>query len=195
MSDLVPPPTDGPLTPNTLTAAEEALKYNEALQTSSAGRPQPTTPTGPSRQSSNYAAAALHSGFNPSAPYPASLRAGESTDSAASEEHEDVAAAFAAALEPGKLSRGTTQAVLAKMESPEFGSALGKRMGREGERRTRLVPVKSNESAEAERGGGKKPGLDRQQSWSQEDAKRAMTERLMGPVDDGEGYSSAGGAT
>jgi len=89
--------------------------------------------------------------------------------------------------------------VLEKMASPEFGSELVKRMSREGERRTSLIPVRSGESEgdPADGGGhdrekGVKPGFNRQQSWSQEDVKRAMMERLMEPVDEGSGgYSSA----
>lgn len=192
-SNLIPTPAVAPLSPNTLAAAEAALRYNKSIQTSSAGRPQPTTPLGPSRPSSNYAAAALQRGANPSAPHPPSFQAAESTDSAASVELEDAPLV----LEPGKLSRGTTQLVLEKMASPEFESALRKRMSREGERKTRLVPVKSGESgsADGETGGAgaAKPGFDRQQSWSQEDMKRIMSERLMAPVEDGEGYSSEAG--
>ena len=39
-----------------------------------------------------------------------------------------------------------------------------------------------------------KPAFNRQQSWSREDAKRVMTERLMERVDEGDGgYSSVRG--
>ena len=90
--------------------------------------------------------------------------------------------------------------VLEKMASPEFGSELRKRLSREGERRTDLIPIRP---AEIEQGADTadsgddekdvKPAFDRQQSWSQEDMKRARTERLMGPVDEENGgYSSAG---
>jgi hypothetical protein len=118
-------------------------------------------------------------------------------DSAMSVGHEDDAAA------PPSLSRGTTRAVLEKMASPDFGTELGKRMNREGERRTSSIPVGSAEServmAAVDRGHGEKgaaPAFNRQQSWNQEDMKRVMTERLMRPVDDEDGgYSSAGGGT
>jgi hypothetical protein len=93
--------------------------------------------------------------------------------------------------------------VLEKMASPDFGSELGKRVNREGERRTSSIPVGSAEServmAAVDRGHGEKgaaPAFNRQQSWNQKDMKRVMTERLMGPVDDEDGgYSSAGGGT
>lgn len=212
MSSLDPPePQDPLLTPNTLSEVEMALKYNELYQTSSAGRPQPTTPLGPSRQSSNYyATAALKHGIDPAAPHPPSFLPAESTDSGYSVGEHDADGLSAGAVEAGKLSRGTTQAVLEKMASSDFdGSLLRKRGSREGERRTRLVPVKSGESipdtafdrpagdGEVVDGGGgvKKLGFDRQGSWSQEDMKRVMTERLMAPVGEEEsaGYSSAGG--
>jgi len=191
MSDLDPQPANPPLTPRTLSAAEEALRYNEALQTASAGAPQPTTPS-PSRRTSNYAAAAHHSGLSWGAPYPASFRAHESTDSAASEAPSDDAAF--APPDPGCLSRGTTQAVLRVMASPDFvaGRARAKRLGREDER---------GAEGHAEHADGedapKKLGVERQMSWSVQDRKRAMAEGLMGPVDESgnAGYSSAGGET
>src|SRR5262245_48066672 len=114
--------------------------------------------------------------------------------SATSMRYEDNAAA-------PPLSRGTTRAVLEKMASPYFGSEVGKRMSREGERRTSMIPIRSAESegsvAAADSGDGEKsvkPAFNRQQSWSQEDMRRMMTERLMGPVDEEDGgYSSAAG--
>ena len=199
MSNLAPPPTDPPLTPNTLTAAEEALRFNEALQTASAGAPQPTTPA-VSRRTSNYAAAAAHSGLNAGAPYPASFRARSSTDSGTSTAHDDDADDDAAAapafeaFEPGKLSRGTTQAVLEKMASHEFvaGGTLARRLGRAAER---PAAEGGPERADGVPRAGAKPGFDRQVSWSAEDRKRAMTQGLMRPVGENEsaGYSSAGG--
>ena len=179
-----------PLTPFTLSEAEAALACNEALQTSSAGRPQPATPQ--HLPSTNYVCAALHQGANPGTPHPPSFRPQESTDSGAWVGHE-----HDAGVPP--LSRGTTRVVLEKMASPEFGSELMKRMSREGERRTSLIPVRSGESEGDPADGsghdgekGVKPGFNRQQSWSQEDVKRVMMERLMEPVDEGGGgYSSA----
>ena len=196
MSDLDPPPTQAPLTPRTLTAAEEALRFNEALQTASAGAPQPTTPA-TSRRSSNYAAAAAaaaqHPGLSWAAPYPASLRPHESTDSGASEASSaDAAAAaglLAAPANPGVLSRGTTQAVLRAMASPDFvpERARAKRGGRAAE------GAAEERAEEAE----PKEGPERRMGWSAQDRKRAMTEGLMGPVDGSgnAGYSSAGGET
>jgi len=181
-----------PLTPTALSEAEAALIYNEALQTSSAGRPQPTTPQ--RLPSNNYICAASNLGIRPSAPHPPSLQAQESIESATSVGHEDDAA-----VPP--LSRGTTRIVLEKMASPDFGSELGKRFRREGQRITSSNPIKSTEeNVTADDGDDDekvvKPTFNRQQSWSQQDMKRVMTERLMGPVgeEDG-GYSSAGGGT
>ena len=64
-----------------------------------------------------------------------------------------------------------------------------------------MIPITTTESpsgvAAADRGDNEKaakPEFNRQQSWSQEDVKRMMMERLMGPVEEEDGgYSSAGG--
>ena len=83
-------------------AAEAALAYNEALQTTSAGRPQPTTPQ--RIPSNHYVGAALQLGANSHLPPP--LQGQGSTDSATSAGQEEDAAAAAP-----PLSRGTTRAV------------------------------------------------------------------------------------
>ncbi|QDS70730.1 hypothetical protein FKW77_002945 [Venturia effusa] len=97
-------PTDvGALTPNTRSEAEAAFTFNALHQTSSSGPPKPFVPNPEHplqrRQSHNYLDAATQAGLPPSAsepPYPTEETA------------EQV---------KGNLSRGTTQAVLEKMES------------------------------------------------------------------------------
>lgn len=183
-----------PLTPSALSEVEAALTYNETLQTSSAGRPQPTTPQ--RLPSNNYICAALNMGANPGAPYPPSLQAQGSIDSTESVGHEDDVVAR-------PLSRGTTQAVLEKMASPEFGSALRKRMSREGEGRASSVPIRPTESERdvtvTDRGGdekGVRTVFNTEQSRSHEAVKKMMEERLMWLMDNEDrGYSSAGGGT
>ncbi|RDI86236.1 hypothetical protein Vi05172_g3713 [Venturia inaequalis] len=97
-------PTDiGAITPNTRSAAEAAFTFNALHQTSSSGPPMPFVPHSEypmlRRQSHNYLDAATEAGLPPSAcepPYPTEETA------------EQV---------KGNLSRGTTQAVLEKMDS------------------------------------------------------------------------------
>ena len=129
------------LTLSELSEAEAALAYNGALQTSSAGKPQPTTPQ--YVPSNNDICTTRQMGGNTGAVCTPSLQAQESIDSTTSVGREDDAAA-------PPLSRGTTRAVLDKMDSPDFGSELRKRIHREGERRTSLIPVKSAESEEGD---------------------------------------------
>lgn len=156
-------PTEPDLTPNTRTEAEAAPSYNDLLQTASAAAPQATTPTTPTteqkrptlhtRTSSNYATAASSANLSFEPPYP--------TD------------ATAEAVR-GNLSRGTTQAVLEKMQSPTSPSAeetlLSKRASREGERRASKV---------AADGEGQRPLAYQRQSYNQEDLKRVLSEKLM----------------
>jgi len=208
----VPPtsvtPTSPGLSPNTRAEAEAAFTYNALYQTASAAHPQPITPltemsqpmlpvrgapssSGASNGNDNYLHAASAAGFTIEPPYPSDGTA------------EQV---------KGTLSRGTTQAVLRKMDSAgsadgfEFGgTVLGKRVSREGERRTSRIPVPNTDGSAAVNGAGAeagkeptgmvKPGFDRQVSWSKEDMKRVMQERLMkDEAGSGEnaGYSSVG---
>jgi hypothetical protein len=159
------------LTPNTLAEAESAFTFNSTLQTSSAGKPQPTTPLPSDSSSSNYLSAASAAGLVIEPPFP-----------------DDVPLEHVRSLPTGTLSRGTTQAVLQKMDS---GTELGKRGSKEGARRTNMiqVPVEKEESGTAAGGAASgstgvdgvasKPGFDRRQSWNKEDLKRVMSERLM----------------
>ena len=110
MSTLAPQtatsPPSGTLTPNTRSEAEAALTHNALVQSSCAGRPQPTTPLSP--PSSNY------------------LTASNSTPPAPEQSLRSVTSAS-----PPPLSRGTTAAVLSKMSSDDWdfsGSALGRRV-------------------------------------------------------------------
>lgn len=150
-------PTDiGALTPNTRSEAEAAFTFNAMYQTSSSGPPKPFVPhqnySMQRRQSHNYLDAANEAGLPPSTcepPYPTEETA------------EQV---------KGNLSRGTTQAVLQKMDSltkitnsfgetrtehthvtfagqtttsgPELDTgALNTRLAREGHRRTSSITV------------------------------------------------------
>jgi len=104
------------------------------------------------------------------------------------------------------LSRGTTQVVLQKMDS---GTELGRRISKEGVRRTSLIQVPGEKEGGGGGGGDKvqdgnkggvdgvagerasKPGFDRRQSWNKEDLKRVLSERLMtGDADENAGYVS-----
>jgi len=169
------------LTPNTLAEAESAFTFNSSFQTSSAGKPQPTTPLPlHSSDTSNYLSAASAAGLAVELPYP-----------------DDVPIEHVRGLPPGALSRGTTQAVLEKMDS---GTSLGRRGSKEGERRTRDIQVpfkKEGGKVDGSNGGVNsgvaKPGFDRRQSWNKEDLKRFMSERLMtgeGGGDENAGYVS-----
>jgi len=183
-------PTSPALTPNTRTEAEAALSYNALHQTSSAGYPNPGHPA--RSNSHNYLDAASAAGYPPTSaepPYPTEATA------------EQV---------KGTLSRGTTQAVLQKMESVSAGenmsfeaSELGRRVSREGERRTSLIQMTSTSTsttdgtvdAEGVFGGSgeeAKPTFDRRQSWRSEDLKRLRyeQERLMAEIkaEDGKGF-------
>ncbi|KIW08709.1 uncharacterized protein PV09_00655 [Verruconis gallopava] len=171
----VPSSTSPGLTPNSRSEAEIALAYNAFHQTSSAGKPQATTPTAEdlpmrpalkTRTSSNYQAAAAlaHVSFEP--PYP--------TDETAQAVR-------------GTLSRGTTQVVLDKMATEDPGETLlSKRQSREGARRTSEVA--------ADGGSIARPGLNTRQSYNEQDLKRMMTEKLMQDDDskspDAAGYES-----
>jgi hypothetical protein len=158
------------LTPNTLAEAESAFTFNSTLQTSSAGKPQPTTPLPSGLPSSNYLSAATAAGLVVEPPFP-----------------DDLPLEHVRSLPAGTLSRGTTQAVLQKMDS---GTELGRRGSKEGVRRTNMIQVPA-EKGDGDAGGGttddikgvdgvaSKPGFDRRQSWNKEDLKRVMSERLM----------------
>jgi hypothetical protein len=173
------------LTPNTLNDAEAAFTFNSTIQTSSAGRPQPTTPpTSDGLLAPTSAPLPTH--LAPEPPYPS----------------DGTEARFLG--HPGSsLSRGTTQAVLQKMDSIGIdGAELGRRasLAKEGEKRTAAIPVPSSDEAGGKAGGAAaaaaaKPGIDRRQSWSKEDYKRVASERLMGEdagTGDGAGYTSKG---
>jgi len=156
-------PTDiGALTPNTRSEAEAALTFNALHQTSSSGPPKPFFPRPEysmhRRQSHNYLDAATEAGLPPSTcepPYPTEETAEQIK---------------------GSLSRGTTQAVLQKMDSlsvsknssgetrvehthvafasqstvPELdGGMLSKRLSREGQRRLSSNSVPGPASLEA----------------------------------------------
>jgi hypothetical protein len=170
----VPSPSEG-LTPNTRTEAEAALTYNALRQTISAASPQPTTPAlkhtdnplatrlAPSSSSSTANSSDPNS-LLPEPPYPS----------------EDTAE-----LVRGNLSRGTTQAVLQKMDVGLDGtSLLAKRMSRDS--------ASTGAADGVPAGGSAKPVFNRQQSYSKEDMKRMMSERLMSgdAPHDGQGYSS-----
>jgi hypothetical protein len=159
------------LTPNTLAEAESAFTFNSTLQTSSAGKPQPHTPlpTSDSPQS-NYLSAASAAGLVAEPPYP-----------------DDLPLEHVRSLPGGALSRGTTQAVLQKMDS---GTKLGKRGNKEGVRRTNAIQVPGG-TEDGVDGGASKPRFDRTQSWNKEDLKRVMSERLMtGEASGNTGYES-----
>lgn len=132
-----------------------------------------------SGDSSNYLSAASAAGLALEPPYP-------SDGSAERVRH----------LSGGTLSRGTTQAVLQKMDSGELDTELKRRAAKEGERRTsQLSPVGSRDAEGDAAGAAKKPGFDRTQSWNQQDVKRVMSEKLMSDEQgsgDGVGYSSKG---
>jgi hypothetical protein len=159
------------LTPNTLAEIESAFTFNSTLQTSSAGKPQPHTPPATSNPSStNYLSASSAAGLAAEPPYP-----------------DDVPLEHVRSLPSGALSRGTTQAVLQKMDS---GTELGRRGGNEGAKRTSAIQVPGSKEGSAD-GAARKPGFDRTQSWNKEDLKRAMSERLMtGEADENAGYVS-----
>ena len=160
-------PQEPVLTPNTRSEAEAALSYNATLQTASAAAPQATTPPArPSlhtRNSSNYVNAASSANLPFEPPYPS----------------EDTAEAVR-----GNLSRGVTQAVLERITSPTGPSPeetlLSKRASREGERRTSKVAA-----------DGGRPTAYQRQSYSEQDLKRVLSEKLM--VDDGK--TASGDAT
>jgi hypothetical protein len=165
------------LTPNTRAEIESAFSFNSTLQTSSAGKPQPHTPLPTSEPtSSNYLSAASAAGLVAEPPYP-----------------DDVPLEHVRSLPSGALSRGTTQAVLQKMDS---GTELGRRVTKEGERRTNAIPVPGGSADSGSQGAGAdgvptKPAFDRTQSWNKEDLKRALSERLMtGDSDENTGYVS-----
>jgi len=189
MSTSPPQTTDdkgNELTPNTLAEAESAFLFNSTLQTSSAGKPQPTTPLPSTHPHSNYLSAASAAGLALEPPYP-----------------DDVPLEHVRGLPSGALSRGTTQAVLQKMDS---GSSveLGRRGSKEGAKRTSLIKmpggdgggkdgVKDGAVDGIDGASGKKPSFDRKQSWNKEDLKRVMSERLMTEVDgsgEAAGYDS-----
>jgi len=159
------------LTPNTLAEIESAFTFNSTLQTSSAGKPQPHTPLPASDSSTtNYLSAANAAGLAAEPPYP-----------------DDVPLEHVRSLPSGALSRGTTQAVLQKMDS---GTELGRRGGNEGVRRTSAIQVPGGKEGGVD-GVAQKPGFDRTQSWNKEDLKRAMSERLMtGDANENAGYVS-----
>jgi hypothetical protein len=159
----IPTPTGPGLTPNTRTEAEAALSYNSSRQTASAAQPQATTPateeepTHPllqARTPSNYQAAAAVANLSYEPPYPS----------------DETAEAVR-----GNLSRGTTQAVLAKMASSEnpIESLLSKRASREGERRTNAL------AADGVDRGSARPNFSQRQSYNQQDLKRLMSEKMM----------------
>jgi hypothetical protein len=168
------------LTPNTLAEAESAFLFNSTLQTSSAGKPQPTTPLPSTEPHSNYLSAASAAGLAFEPPFP-----------------DDVPLEHVRSLPA--LSRGTTQAVLQKMDS---GSSveLGRRGSKEGAKRTSMIKmpgegVEGKDGAVDGVGGASatKPSFDRKQSWNKEDLKRVMSERLMTEVDgsgEAAGYDS-----
>jgi len=183
MSTSSPPQTTddkgNELTPNTLAEAESAFLFNSTLQTSSAGKPQPTTPLPSTQPHSNYLSAASAAGLALEPPFP-----------------DDVHLEHVRSLPTGALSRGTTQAVLQKMDS---GSSLelGRRGSKEGAKRTSLIkmPGEGGDGADGAADGvdgayGKKPGFDRKQSWNKEDLKRVMSEKFMAQV---EGSGEAAG--
>ncbi|KAF2429400.1 hypothetical protein EJ08DRAFT_650430 [Tothia fuscella] len=192
------------LTPNTLTEAEAAFTFNSTIQTSSAGKPTPITPPIPTNQNSTFldpssandnTSGPRGGGPQPEPPYPS-----------------DGTTPHFTGLPGGTLSRGTTQAVLQKMDSlglDGIGSELGRRGSREGEKRTRdiLLPASALGGANENKGAnakenenkleneGGKPGFDRRQSYNKEDLKRVMSEGLMGEgkgEGHGVGYSSRG---
>jgi hypothetical protein len=152
----IPSPSEPLLTPNTRSEAEAALTFNATVQTASAAAPQATTPPARpplhTRNSSNYATAASYANLSFEPPYPT----------------EDTAEAVR-----GNLSRGTTQAVLERITSPTSVSPeetlLSKRASREGERRTSKVAA-----------DGGRPEAYQRQSYSAQDLKRVMSEKLMG---------------
>jgi hypothetical protein len=154
----VPSPTSDVLTPNTRSEAEIALAYNAARQTASAAAPQATTPIDesgrpilPSRTSSNYADAATGANLSYEPPYPSEATA------------EQVRV---------NLSRGITAEVLERITSPTspppVESLLSKRASKEGERRTSQIAANSG-----------RPRMQQRQSYSQQDLKRIMSEKLM----------------
>lgn len=79
----------------------------------------------------------------------------------------------------------------------DSGTSLGKRVSREGERRTMEIQVPGEKEGITGVGGkegieelASKPGFNRRQSWNKEDLKRVMSEKLM--IGEGEGDENAG---
>jgi hypothetical protein len=212
-----PPPVDI-LTPTTRAEAEAAFAHNATYQSSSAGRPQPTTPLAPA--SNNYLTAVAAAGLSVSIPHPDSRPPGLPRDeSTASDESGDSYAHRA------PLSRGTTAVVLDGMKNGAYdfltgggasngGDANGdgpnpsKRTSREGARHTSSLAARPviNTTADSGMDGGDgdearwkgAPSLDRRGSWKKEDLKHsAMLGHYYMPAPDSPerrfGYSSEGG--
>jgi hypothetical protein len=195
----ITPPSADLLTPNTRTEAEAALQHNVSCQTSSAGRPQPTTPLPTSTPTSNYLAAAEAHGISTGIPHPptstSTIPVLRTEDGTASNESYDT---YSRVWAP--LSRGTTAAILQKMNSGDYNfgdstSGLARRVSREGERRTSLVTVKSREGQADKKDAEPKQGLQRHQSWRQEDMKHSIMQQYMQVPEapSSYGYSSRGG--
>jgi len=173
------------LTPNTKREAEEAFTFNSTYQTASAAAPQPTTPELASNVTTtathNYLSAAKSAGLpEPEPPYPS-----------------DGLSPLFNGKPGGTLSRGTTQAVLQKMDSGEvpIGEALGRRATREGEKRTSNIGVDGlgqGKGIDGATGADFKPSFDRKASYNREDLKRVVSERWMKGTGEGEdvGFTS-----